>query len=531
MIQPFQLNRLFKVRHSKFVFISILYLISGGLLVPFYRYQISPDSTSYISIAQKYLSGDFYHAVNGIWAPLYSWLLMPWIVFGMEPLLASVILTVIFGWLILVSVHRLLKNFEFSADIHYLILIALIPVILSFAFSDSPADFFVIFFLILYFDQILDKKFASSKTNGLLCGVFGSLAYFSKAFALPFFLAHFTLCCLIYFIKAKQITLRKNILRHLLMGLFTCFVISGVWIAIISVKYHHFTISTAGRFNYLAAGPESKSKGGPFYYEGLFPPSNETATSGWEDPTYHEIPVWSPFASRHEFKHQVQLLLKNVKKTLAIFNSFSRISTFILLFWVVVAIIPLGQKFNKDAIWFALISMIVYCAGYVLMVVEARYLWINCILLLLMAGYLLNLLFKRWQLKQYQKYILIVFIMGTFMYPASKYLIRNIDTKKQVYLLSQKLKNEFQVHGNLAANKHHSSLYLAYHLRAKYFGRVRENISDRELEVELSKYEIDYFLVWGGADYHVDFFRQFEEVTNHSIRGLKIYSLKKNKKS
>jgi hypothetical protein len=36
-----------------------VYLLIGLLLFPLYRYQINPDGISYISIAQKYLSGVF----------------------------------------------------------------------------------------------------------------------------------------------------------------------------------------------------------------------------------------------------------------------------------------------------------------------------------------------------------------------------------------------------------------------------------------------------------------------------------------
>ncbi|MHC4720172.1 MAG: hypothetical protein ACYSYT_06835, partial [Planctomycetota bacterium] len=59
-------------------------MILGGALVGHYRYQINPDGISYISVAQKYLAGDFAGAINGYWGPLYSWLLMPFLYFGIE---------------------------------------------------------------------------------------------------------------------------------------------------------------------------------------------------------------------------------------------------------------------------------------------------------------------------------------------------------------------------------------------------------------------------------------------------------------
>jgi len=61
------------------------YLILGAILLNFYQYQINPDGISYISIAQKYLRGDYGNAVNGYWSPLFSWLLMPFLLLGCLP--------------------------------------------------------------------------------------------------------------------------------------------------------------------------------------------------------------------------------------------------------------------------------------------------------------------------------------------------------------------------------------------------------------------------------------------------------------
>ena len=141
----------------KYLFILILYLVVGGSLIHFYKYQISPDSISYISIAQKYLQGDFNHAINGIWSPFYSWCLIPLICLGVEPLFASVVLTVFFGLFILIAANKLLSFFYLPSYIGYLILVSLVPVLLSFAFSDSPSELSKFFFLLVSFMFLFDK--------------------------------------------------------------------------------------------------------------------------------------------------------------------------------------------------------------------------------------------------------------------------------------------------------------------------------------------------------------------------------------
>jgi hypothetical protein len=48
------------------------FVAAGIFLVPFYRYAIDPDGICYISIAQKYMRGEIFDAVNACWGPLYS---------------------------------------------------------------------------------------------------------------------------------------------------------------------------------------------------------------------------------------------------------------------------------------------------------------------------------------------------------------------------------------------------------------------------------------------------------------------------
>ena len=61
-------------KHPKYVLILVIltYLFLGLILLKYYRYQVNADGISYISIAQKYLNGDFSNAVNG-WHTFWSY--------------------------------------------------------------------------------------------------------------------------------------------------------------------------------------------------------------------------------------------------------------------------------------------------------------------------------------------------------------------------------------------------------------------------------------------------------------------------
>ena len=75
----------------------LLYSIGAGLLFPWVRYRIDPDTISYISIAQKYLRGEWTDAVNGFWGPLYSWLLVPFLAAGSDPMSSVAVLSIVLG--------------------------------------------------------------------------------------------------------------------------------------------------------------------------------------------------------------------------------------------------------------------------------------------------------------------------------------------------------------------------------------------------------------------------------------------------
>lgn len=95
-----------------------------------------------------------------------------------------------------------------------------------------------------------------------------------------------------------------------------------------------------------------------------------------------------------------------------------------------------------------------------------------------------------------------------------------------MYHLSRTLENKYGITGNIAANKHHTTFYISYHIGARYFGQVKPNQTEEELQKELSEYDIDYYFVWGDSNEHRTFLSNFLEVTQGDIPDLKIYSLK-----
>jgi hypothetical protein len=91
--------------------------------------------------------------------------------------------------------------------------------------------------------------------------------------------------------------------------------------------------------------------------------------------------------------------------------------------------------------------------------------------------------------------------------------------------LSNTLKDDYGVHGNIASNSEWmDTLTVSYYLNGKYYGMPRETNSSTDLQQELEDYKIDFYIVYNDtADLNLS---DYHEITNGKIVGLKIYTNK-----
>src|SRR5690606_31800021 len=119
-----------------------------------HRYQINPDGVGYISVAQKYLRGEWADAVNAYWSPLYSWLLVPLLAVGIEPLAATKVLGVGIGGLILFAMTRLLRLAGVRQDVRTIAALAAIPLVVDAAYDVITPDLLLAAALLLYLGSL-----------------------------------------------------------------------------------------------------------------------------------------------------------------------------------------------------------------------------------------------------------------------------------------------------------------------------------------------------------------------------------------
>ena len=523
-------NRSFLNDNWDIITVLVVYSILAFFSLKYFQYRIAGDEISYINIAKAYSAGNWGAAINGYWSPLYSWLMSPFLFFGSQPFYAvyvSKIVSIIIGFFTIISVRRLSRTFEIDKIVERSFLIVLIPFILYFSLMYNTPDLLLVCFIVYYLSIIFETKYSNNLINGVLCGFIGTLAYLTKSFAFPFFLFHFILFNLIYYFKELNVD-RRKVLKNLFLGLAVFFVLSGLWVGTISEKYGKLTISTAGEYNQALVGSEygvNTMEYGlpPIYYLGLIKPPNNYATSIWDDLSYQKMDHWSPLDSLKNFEYELKLIWSNIGYTFKLLESFIFISFIILISMVLFILIPKVDKVSKNAVKCLLLTMLIYIGGYCIIIPEWRYLWLIFILLIFSGFFIIDRLYKSKVINYTIRNILLVIMICLFvMQPISEVVLFANPPEDNDYNLSNILKIDYGVQGNIASNSEWmDTLTISYYLNSKYYGMTRKTNSTNDLQQQLEDNKIDYYLVWNStinlnlSDYH--------EITHGEIPLLQIY--------
>ena len=467
----FQFFRKFELDKLVLLACILIYFIIGILLVQNYLYVFTTDTISYIHVAQHYINGIFPQAINGYWSPLFSWLLIPFLTIwpGKLGALYSIkILNLIIGCFTFFSLYLLEDKLKFDIRIKTVTFVILIPITLYFAYSNSVPDLLVLTLLLFYINFLLDNRYLHNLQMGVLTGFFGALAFLSKSYAFFFFIVHFMVVNIDYWLKFKEN--RKIITKNFILGLMIFLAISGIWVALISDKYDKLTIGTAGTYNHDIFGP--RSQGDPVYYDGLLKPYDEYATSAWDDPSYIKVKGWSPFSSINNFNFQLAFIVYNTFEIFKIIEKFSILSILI----IILALFLIFKSNNKlkNKLTLLTLTVFIYLAGYSLLIVEIRYLWFVDVLLLIMGILCVKILSEDYSIRKSLSMILVFLICWSFVFFPILSLYDVSGDGKDIYVLAQDLKKQ-GIEGNNMASRTDlgHTLILAYYLDAKYYGLTR----------------------------------------------------------
>lgn len=507
-----------KMKFRYLLLYLLLYLFSGLILIYFYQYQLNPDAVSYFGIAKKYANFDFQNAINGIWGPLLSWLLVPFLALNIQPIIAARFLALVTGSVLIIITSKFVAYFSLSPKAKIAIFASLLPIVLYFALSIITPDLLQTTILLGYLYTITNPKYLKGAKASFQCGILGGLAYLSKAYALPFFIIHYLIINCLHD--------QPGIIRRLAIGYFAFAILSLPWIYLISTKYAHPTFTTSFSHNYALEGPNNYV----INTDILMPPPNKTATSVLEDVTYlpNYIPLqnWSPFESLDNFKLQIVIILRNLWRSFHAFEQFTIFSIVIIFYWIASLSKNLSKSIQNRTVFYTTLTLVIYPVAYLLFHVEPRYFWFSFVLILVLGIYTVDNL-KIASVKK--SLILAIFVISSVIYPVTN-IYPYLNSGKDLYLAAKNLERDYGIsHQNLASNTNRvPTIYLAYFTNSQYYGLAGNNLDKESLTNLLRSFNIDYYFYWHPQDSSWPLQASYvDNIIETSLPNLQIFKLAK----
>jgi hypothetical protein len=479
------------IKNTKpYLIAGMVYILAGGILLNFHQYSYDQDIISYLSISLKYFHGDFTNAVNGVWSPLISWLLLPILYFNFSLLFGFKIIQLVLGLILLLFMIRFM-SLNLASNRILVTSILFIPLILYFVFLTGTPDLLNAVMLVAYLYFLYDE--GKNKINvkyAVIIGLLGTFAYLSKSYSFVFFLLHFSIYSIIKGIIFKE---KKILIRYSMITISIFIITSSIWIALLYVKYDQVTISTAGSYNIGLIGPKYNGVH-LIRYNNLYPPVNESAVSYWEDPTFLELEKWNPLSSTADIFHLVNRINHNTK--MLIFHFLPFIPMLFFFFFLI------EKKAFLQRNWILLFTLGTYLCGYLILFIEQRFLIFPYFILFLINLLLLKQLFTERNLRLIKYFIVAITAVMMTAQPAYS-LINNLNKDREISLIYNEIKDKIEAKSNIASLSSQpleldwtSSLSLSYHLSAKYFGEINSEVDDQTFIMNLKDYKIEYLFLW-----------------------------------
>ena len=422
-----------------FLFASlILYFLLWKMLNPILGYNLDSDSVSYLTIAKRVAEGDYFRSVNGLWSPMNSWLLAPFIQQGKDAWQSAKLLNFIFGFVILIQIFFLFKKFFLQNIAVYIMQFASAICMVCFVYFQMFGDVLQLIFVLVYLLLLFQKnKNSISLFQSILFGILMGIGFYAKAYSLFFFGVHFFIT-LVWFVYTKKITLKKAALNYV-VGIATSILIILPWTFALHKKYDQWALNGfAGKLNmswYINSGKSFKPD-----IDLLIPPTYNNSPSFWEDPYITQANLSSPFSSFYHFAKWIARIIHTKIMMIFCFNEISFLSLSILLigfFYFFIVKKKSKIEHHYFNIRLMIITIIILPLGYLMMHIETRYIWLNVFLLMILGAKLIELAFKHVTIKPYLLYIFYFILAYSFVvFPI--YQFQNLKNKNKDLKSTQK---------------------------------------------------------------------------------------------
>ena len=497
----------------------IAYRVGATLLWRHFDFIYYKDIVSYLSAGEKLARGEL-AGVNSYWQPLLSLELAAFLRLGFSPERAVDVVKVLNGLIALQGARALVRTMGAAGWLAAVLDAVLVVIALYCAMPFMSADLLVSGILCFYFSLVFRRDYPSQRWAGLLAGVLGGLAYYTKTYGFFFFAAHFVIVNAMHWWFGDA-TARAAVRRHLLHGFAAFAALVVIWVGALYAKYDVVTLGINGSYNQQIVGPEARDR--PILQIGFDADPRPGNTSVWEDPVdFYKVPSalecclkpWSPLGSAREVKHQLELVATNTLITLQQLENFSSFA-FALLVIGVLLCIPRSDDVRRHLpLFLALGTMALYAAGYTLVYSEERYLWPVLFLLIAVSGYLLSLAFTTSFLADPRRRVLLaVLVAASFIKIPLPRLLERREFGRNTSKFVQALRTTDMRDKRIASDEDYgASMIVAYYAGAKYLGQNPPvKWTPDSLSAALKRARVDYYLVWDKMGPDVDSTR-FERV-------------------
>ena len=291
--------------------------------------RLNTDAIAYMRVAEYWSTGNFDFAVNGYWGPLLSWLMVPFLWLGVEPLLAGKVAMLISGGVFFHGSLFLVRALGLRLIDELIVAVVLALTIPGWMSDHVTPDLLVAGLMAFALGQAVSPDWLTSRRRALGSGATWGLAYLAKAVALPVGVVVSVLLALCW--RLGQAENRQAAWRQLGQALGLFLLVALPWMVVLSVKYDKPTFSTSGAIAHAIVGPGNDRPAPHPFGSTIYKPETGRVTA-WEDPSRMDYDYWSPFESGENFSHQLSLIGRNAGTVVQFLAAFDGVG--MLLGWV-----------------------------------------------------------------------------------------------------------------------------------------------------------------------------------------------------
>ncbi|MDP7584230.1 MAG: hypothetical protein QF920_00380 [Verrucomicrobiota bacterium] len=441
--------------------------------------RLNTDAIAYMRVAEYWSVGNLGFAVNGYWGPLLSWLMVPFLWLGVEPLLAGKLAMLISGAVFFHGSLFLVRSVGLRSIDELIVAWVLALTIPGWMSNHVTPDLLVAGLMAFALGQAVSRDWLANRRRAFGTGATWGLAYLAKAVALPVGVVVSVLLALCW--RLGQAENRQAAWRQLGVALGLLALVAAPWITVLSLKYDKPTFSTSGPIAHAIVGPGNDRPAPHPFGSTIYQPEPGRVTA-WEDPSRMGYDYWSPFASGENFSHQLSLIGRNAKTVFQFLAVFDGIGA--LLGWFGVGTLVFGLALFAKRPWaknwladrwrWMVIPLIclggIYLPVYV-MPVDLRYFYLFLPLIMILTLGLVSQFFaNNW---------LTGFVLSSlFLLP----LLWRSPSRSPVGSFAQDLAKRMESAGKVgpivgstfvSSEGHRLGLYVAWHLGQPWFGDVR----------------------------------------------------------